>query len=191
MLRSPRMCCSHDRTPRHTPCGDDGEPGRWPAVGEEQLRPVANDPPCSWSTPGRKPGTSTNVTSRTLSNRRWTNRAALVDAAMSRAPASCRLLGDDADAPPAEAGDRRDDVLRPAGLDPEQVTRRRQRGLVYVIRLRRIVRDDPSSPRRVGRMDRRTPRAAINPRCSARERQDPPGVSAPSPRRASRHGRRR
>ena len=46
-------------------------------------------PPCSWSTPGRNPGTSTKVTSGTLKQSQVrTNRAALVDASMSSAPAS-------------------------------------------------------------------------------------------------------
>src|SRR6056297_3250638 len=46
-------------------------------------------PPYSWSTPGRNPGTSTNVTSGMLNESQVrTNRAAFSDDSMSRTPAS-------------------------------------------------------------------------------------------------------
>src|ERR1035441_3354492 len=46
-------------------------------------------PPYSWSTPGRKPGISTNVTSGILKAlQKRTNPAPLSDASISRAPAS-------------------------------------------------------------------------------------------------------
>src|SRR5919106_924042 len=46
-------------------------------------------PRCSWSTPGRKPGTSTSVSNGTLNaSQVRTNRAALSDASMSSTPAS-------------------------------------------------------------------------------------------------------
>ena len=45
-------------------------------------------PPYSWLVPGRKPGTSTNVTSGMLKqSQNRTNRAALIEASMSRQPA--------------------------------------------------------------------------------------------------------
>src|SRR5215468_8021176 len=47
-------------------------------------------PPYSWFVPGRKPGTSTNVTSgRLKQSQNRTKRAALIDASMSRQPARC------------------------------------------------------------------------------------------------------
>src|SRR5688572_4980544 len=46
-------------------------------------------PPNSWRVPGRKPGTSTNVTIGMLNaSQKRTNRAALRDASMSSTPAS-------------------------------------------------------------------------------------------------------
>src|SRR5213596_1312599 len=46
-------------------------------------------PPCSWATPGRKPGTSSNVTSGTLNaSQNRMNRAPLSDALISSTPAS-------------------------------------------------------------------------------------------------------
>ncbi len=46
-------------------------------------------PPCSWADPGRKPGTSSNVTMGMLNaSQKRTNRAALMDALMSSTPAS-------------------------------------------------------------------------------------------------------
>ncbi len=44
----------------------------------------------SWSVPGRKPGTSTNVSTGMLNaSQVRTNRAAFSDASMSRVPANC------------------------------------------------------------------------------------------------------
>ena len=46
-------------------------------------------PPYSWVVPGRKPGTSTSVTSGMLkASQKRTKRAALIDASMSSTPAS-------------------------------------------------------------------------------------------------------
>jgi hypothetical protein len=46
-------------------------------------------PPCSWATPGRKPGTSSKVMMGMLkASQKRTNRAAFSLALMSRAPAS-------------------------------------------------------------------------------------------------------
>ncbi len=46
-------------------------------------------PPCSWSTPGRKPGTSSSVTNGMLNaSHSCTNRAAFSDAWMSSTPAN-------------------------------------------------------------------------------------------------------
>ena len=61
----------------------------------EKLRTVADDPPHSCTVPGRKPGTSTKVTSGTLkASHVRTKRAALTDASMSSTPrerpAGCR-----------------------------------------------------------------------------------------------------
>jgi hypothetical protein len=44
-------------------------------------------PPCSWFTPGRKPGTSTNVTKGMLkASQKRTKRAPLIEALMSKQP---------------------------------------------------------------------------------------------------------
>ena len=49
-------------------------------------------PPCSWAVPGRNPGTSTKVTMGMLKqSQNRTNRAALIEHAMSRQPA--RTIG--------------------------------------------------------------------------------------------------
>ncbi len=53
------------------------------------LAPWRMTPPCSWATPGRKPGTSTRVTSGMLkASHSWTKRAAFSDEWMSSTPAS-------------------------------------------------------------------------------------------------------
>ena len=52
------------------------------------LAPCLIIPPCSCSVPGRKPGTSTKVTSGILkASQNLTNLAALVDASISKHPA--------------------------------------------------------------------------------------------------------
>jgi hypothetical protein len=54
------------------------------------LAPCLMMPPNSCVVPGRKPGTSTNVTSGMLKqSQNRTKRAALTDASMSRQPARC------------------------------------------------------------------------------------------------------
>ena len=53
------------------------------------LAPWRMIPPCSWPTPGKKPGTSTNVTSGMLNaSQKRTKRAAFTEALMSSTPAS-------------------------------------------------------------------------------------------------------
>ena len=80
-------------------------------------------PPCSWPTPGRKPGTSTNVTSGTLKQSQVRTKRAAFDRRVDveRAGQDRRLLGDDADAASAEPREADDDVRRPAGLDLEEL----------------------------------------------------------------------
>ncbi len=52
------------------------------------LAPCRMIPSCSWSTPGRNPGTSTSVTSGMLkASQNWTKRAPFSDALMSSTPA--------------------------------------------------------------------------------------------------------
>ncbi len=54
------------------------------------LAPWRMMPPHSWSVPGRKPGTSTNVSTGMLkASQVRTNRAAFSDALMSSVPAKC------------------------------------------------------------------------------------------------------
>ncbi len=78
------------------------------------LAPCRMMPRCSWSTPGRKPGTSTRVTSGMLKqSQKRTKRAALSDASMSSTPAS--TSGCWATMPtlrPSIAGEAADDVPR-------------------------------------------------------------------------------
>ena len=71
-------------------------------------------PPYSWSVPGRKPGTSTKVTSGTLNaSQKRTKRAALIDAEMSSAPASTRgWLPTTPTGCPSSLREAADDVLR-------------------------------------------------------------------------------
>ena len=80
-------------------------------------------PPYSWSVPGRKPGTSTNVTSEMLNaSHVRTNRAAFSDASMSSEPASTlRLVADDADHVTVDAREAAHDVHRPVREHLEEV----------------------------------------------------------------------
>ena len=80
-------------------------------------------PPYSCCTPGRKPGTSTNVTSEMLNAlQKRMNRLDLIDALMSIAPGEDRrLVGDDADRPAQDPAEADDDVGGVAGLDLQEV----------------------------------------------------------------------
>ncbi len=80
-------------------------------------------PPHSWLVPGRKPGTSVNVTSGMLNaSQKRTKRAAFSEDSMSSTPAICdRLVADDADREPAEAREADDDVLREVLLHLEEL----------------------------------------------------------------------
>ena len=56
---------------------------------KSSLAPCLMMPPNSWAVPGRKPGTSSNVTIGTLKqSQKRTKRAALTEASMSSTPAS-------------------------------------------------------------------------------------------------------
>src|SRR3954453_4145339 len=96
-------------------------------------------PPCSWSTPGRKPGTSTSVTSGMLNaSQVCTNRAAFSLASMSSTPArtagwfatmpttwpsrrGAGVVRGDADDVARQGGERAHDVGRPAGVHLEEL----------------------------------------------------------------------
>ena len=81
------------------------------ANANSSFAPCLMIPPYSWTVPGRKPGTSSNVTSGMLNaSQNRTNRAPFTDASMSRrAREHRRLVGDDADrtaVEPREADER-------------------------------------------------------------------------------------
>src|SRR4029450_1009415 len=80
-------------------------------------------PPYSWSVPGRKPGTSTNVTNRTLNaSHMRTKRAAFSDAAMSSGPAGVGGWVPDEHADVAvDAREAAHDVHRPVLMHFEEV----------------------------------------------------------------------
>ena len=129
-------------------------------------------PPHSCAVPGRKPGTSTNVTSGMLNaSQVRTKRAALTDESMSSTPASdARLVADDADGMPAEPREAADDVLGVAlvHLEVVAVVDDELDHALDVVRLGRIVRDERVElgllP--VGRVGRE-PRTAPARGCSA------------------------
>ena len=80
-------------------------------------------PPHSCAVPGRKPGTSTKVTSGMLNaSQERTKRAALTHESMSSTPASARgwLPTTPTEWPPRRAKPH-DDVLRPALVDLEEL----------------------------------------------------------------------
>ncbi len=103
-------------------------------------------PPCSCATPGRKPGTSTKVTSGTLNaSQVRTKRAAFTDASMSSAPA--RTAGCCATMPTARPPSRANPtrmfaahagwISRNAAVVDDAT-----QDVVHVVRLRRLVGDD-------------------------------------------------
>ncbi len=77
----------------------------------------------SWSVPGRKPGTSTKVSTGTLNaSQVRTKRAAFSEASMSRVPAKLhRLVGDDPDGPALDPAEADDDVRREQRLHLEEL----------------------------------------------------------------------
>ncbi len=87
-------------------------------------------PPYSCSVPGRNPGTSTNVRIGMLNaSQNRTNRDAFSDASMSSVPGDhLRLVRDDPDRAPVEAGEADDDVIAHSGKisrnSPSSTTRR-------------------------------------------------------------------
>src|SRR5215203_397812 len=80
-------------------------------------------PPHSWSVPGRKPGTSTNVRSGMLkASQKRTNLAPFTLRFKSGGPRKHgRLVPDDADGSPIEPGEADDEVLGPAFLNFEEL----------------------------------------------------------------------
>ena len=99
----------------------------------------------SWSVPGRKPGTSTKVSTGMLNaSQVRTNRAAFSEASMSRRAGELhRLVGDDADRAALDPAEADDDVRREQRLHLEElavVEHRLDHG-VHVVGLVRRVRD--------------------------------------------------
>ncbi len=93
------------------------------ANAKSSFAPCLMMPPYSWSVPGKKPGTSTNVTSGMLKqSQKRTKRAAFIEASMSSTPArTLRLVRDDADGRGRRCGrSRRRCSARTAG-DLEEV----------------------------------------------------------------------
>ena len=80
-------------------------------------------PSHSWPVPGRKPGTSTKVSTGMLkASQVRTKRAAFSEAAMSRLPAKCmRLVGDHPDRAALDPAEADHDVLRVQRLHLEEV----------------------------------------------------------------------
>ena len=118
-------------------------------------------PPCSWSTPGRKPGTSSRVTIGMLkASHIWTKRAAFsrrLD--VQHAGQRLRLVGDDADHLAVEPGQRADDVAGPALVDLQvvAVVDDLLDDLAHVVRAVAVGRDQVEQRRRrAGRPGRRT-----------------------------------
>ena len=77
----------------------------------------------SWSVPGRKPGTSTKVSTGMLkASQVRTKRAAFSEASMSRLPGELhRLVGDDADRVALDPAEADDDVRREQRHDLEEL----------------------------------------------------------------------
>src|SRR5262249_47108220 len=102
-------------------------------------------PPYSWSVPGRKPGTSTNVTSGMLNaSQVRTKRAAFSGGAVVGRPRhDLRLVPDDSDHVAVEAGEPAHDVHGPQRVDFEEVPVVHDLGddRLHVIRLVGGVRD--------------------------------------------------
>jgi hypothetical protein len=100
-------------------------------------------PPHSWSVPGRKPGTSQNVSSGMLNaSQVRTKRAALALASMSSTPASwLRLVADDADRVAVQAREAADDVLGVVLVDLEElaVVDDQPHDVAHVVGLVRVV----------------------------------------------------
>ena len=80
-------------------------------------------PPHSWPVPGRKPGTSTKVSTGMLNaSQVRTNRAAFSDASMSRQPAKCiGWLATTPTGAPVDPAEADDDVRREAGVHLEEL----------------------------------------------------------------------
>ena len=125
-------------------------------------------PPHSCSVPGRKPGTSTNVSSGMLkASQVRTKRAAFAEASMSSTPGERRgLVADDADRDAVQAREAADDVARVVLVDLEELA----------------VVDDHAGSRRACRRAcsgcRGRPRRARGPSAAGRRRASARGVDS-------------